>query len=367
MSQISIIPSRQSSRLKVKNANRMPAATNTLLQFAVFVGGKASVQETAFKIAAAEFADRVQFDYIDVEQVKKSNWTEEDFARRLVSNKHAHMLLSHPLEGLLVEMGWNSRRTMTAFVDYVAKHPGYPSSNKLLDNTLWQNKYETIQHLGADVTIPSLKIFFSKVTPTTLSYSVLFEIHNFAANNDEGCGFTVKLPHMTNSMGVQHGLTIEGAISVIIRYQVEYGMHMEYVILQCTLQNRYEFKVMFDLNGFSHFCYNHIHPVPAFVFASDAEVIMFASEIIRRMKLDPKFLDGPMVRVDVMCRANRRSDGSNWLVCNELESLHAMVDALPRFGGERRDFQVFLMKVHFWKEYIHLCAENIDCAQSSHA
>jgi len=352
-----------------KRSNRLKAVANSKkktherdprqLKFAVFLGGSESVQAGAFKVAASAFTDFVEFDYIDVELIKKSDWTEEDFALRLVTDKHVHMILSHPLEGLLVEMGWNSVRVKNAFIDHVANHPGYPSQIKTLDNTLWQDKYQTIQHLGQDLTIPSLKIPFSKVTPMALAYTVLSEINNFAAYNDEGCGYTVKLPHMTNSMGVQHGLTLESAINLLIRHQVEYGMHMEYAILQYTLQNRFEYKLMFDVNGFSHFCYNHIHPIPSFVFASDDEVVTFATEIFRCMKLDPKFLDGPMVRVDVMCRSNRNSNRHNGLVCNELESLHAMVDALPRYGGGKKDANVNTMKVGFWTDYIRLCTDHI--------
>ena len=66
---------RESKRIKVlKAVEQEPAIVRQ--RHIVYVGGKMGVQESAFRVAAASYSDKIEFVYITREQVRHSNWTE---------------------------------------------------------------------------------------------------------------------------------------------------------------------------------------------------------------------------------------------------------------------------------------------------
>jgi hypothetical protein len=127
-----------------------------------------------------------------------------------------------------------------------------------------------------------------------------------------------------------------------------------FAIIEPTLANKMEYKLAFTETGFSHFCKSHLRASPSFAFSSDDKLIAFATAVYEKLKLDPTFLNGPIVRIDIMCRQDRDSNPWEGLVCNEVESLEAMISALGRFGGAMKDNLMQQSLETFWKDYIGL-------------
>ena len=268
--------------------------------------------------------------------------------------------MAHPQQGLLTEKNWNSLVLRKAFVEKLYHHPGYPSNRQTGDNTLHQDKGATIKHLGS-MAIPTLQVGFTRFNPLSLSFSVLINIGRFAAIHaaeNEG-RFTVKLPESTNSRDVIHCPDIVSAVFHIINWQNTQGENRNYAILQPTLANKCEEKLVFTESGFSHFAYNHFRPVPSRNFASDVELIAFGHAVMEKMKLDPNFLAGPVVRIDIMCRKDRFSNEWSGLVCNELESLEAMTCAKIKSGGALKDFSFNQSVERFWENFIQMTYDHV--------
>jgi hypothetical protein len=325
-----------------------------------------SVQERAFRVAASKFSDKILFDYIDVEKVKESNWTEEHYVDRFKIGMDAHYFLSHSMQGLLVEMNWKSDRLINVFKRELSDHPGYPSGNQTADSTLHQDKYATIEYLRP-YTIPSIRIIFNQATPTVLSQTAVNDLHIFATeNDDEGCGYTVKLPQGTNSQLVVNGLSFSAAMQQVLRYQMEYGNNISYAIMQPTLHNMMEYKLVYTQDGFSHFAHNHVRPSRVFSFANDSKLIKFGNMIFNKLKEDPSFICGPVVRIDIMSRKNPQTNDWGGFVVNEIESLEAMTTALGRSGGTETDLQFQLKLEIFWETYIKLTYDYVGIIKNLH-
>ena len=353
------VSARFSSRIKSK-AVKMDEATLNLQQHSVYVGGAGGYQNRAFRVAASRFAGKINFNYINLEDVKCSTWNEERFVRQLWDKMDAHYVITNLPQGLIYEMeGWNSKRLIDIFQRDMYHHPGYPAQLQLGDNTLHQRKHKTIAQLG-NLAIPSLQINFCAVLPHTLSPTIMVAIHAFAAANWEESGgkFTVKMPHSTNSAMVHNDLTLEEAMAKIIFYQMEYGEEAECCILQPTLRNKKEYKLLFTENGFSHMCHNHVK-AKGLAFATDQQLLLFAEAVMSRLKQDPTFLCGPFVRIDIMCTSNQGYNAWGGFVCNEIESLEAMTAALGRYGGGTKDGEMEQHLESFWTNYIQLTYDHV--------
>ena len=253
-----------------------------------------------------------------------------------------------------MEMNWNSEKLVTAFSEMLKNHPGYPSQDKTWDHTLHQDKKGSLDHLGPDMSIPCMYINFSTIMPETLSVSDLQALKCFFDRENEGHGLTIKLPFSTNSKHVAFCTTYEEAVSQIISYQIRFGANIPFAIIEPTLANKMEYKLAFTERGFSHFCKSHLRASPAFAFGEDRKLIAFANAVYEKLKLDPTFLNGPIIRIDIMCRQDPNSNSWGGLVCNEVESLEAMISALGRFGGATKDNVMHQSLEQFWKTYIGL-------------
>jgi hypothetical protein len=354
---------RASIRIASNIAQQDTKNENGRQKHVVYLGGRMGAQSAPFQIAAAQFADKIDFKYITIEDVRKTNWTEEEFVSQFTREKgfDAHWILSHPEQATLIPMNWNASALKRTFVEQLYHLPGYPSEEGTGDATLHQDKAAYLKYLGPEMTIPTLVINFSTLTPDTLSMTQLYNIAIFGATHmDEGGGeFTVKLPYTTNSTSVVHCRDLQSAVAQLITFQQTHGASMDYALLQPTLRNREEVKIVFTECGFSHFAHNHFRPNPAHRFATDEELIAYGTAVYEKMQTSPNFLKGPVVRIDVMCRKDRTSNPWKGMVCNELESLEAMTCAKLKSGGNGKDFEFNLKLEKFWRLFIGLTYEHV--------
>ena len=97
----------------------------------VFVGGWESVQSRVFKVAATQFADRADFHYMSVYDVRTANngidWTLQELCTWLKSGD-CYVILSHPHQGLDGPSGWNLNTMEEDLVRELKGVVGFPKA-----------------------------------------------------------------------------------------------------------------------------------------------------------------------------------------------------------------------------------------------
>jgi hypothetical protein len=154
-----------------------------------------------------------------------------------------HFLLTHPLQAMTF---WHCSDLFKE-LHRLKDHTGWPCKEEVDCPIFTQDKYKYLDALP-QITNPTLKVNLPFDSNDNAATSL---INAFVENGDEGQGFVVKPPFETNCgprllkfCRVESG--INGIYSALNQLNVNCYPRLPYVMIQPTMQNRKEYKVILD-------------------------------------------------------------------------------------------------------------------------
>lgn len=283
------------------------------LTFGVFAGGIGGSLVTAFTVefgkAQISFAAHVslRLNLISNKQVHESGMSEQELFHRL-NEADVYVILGHIHQG---NPQWSAVVIQELLTELKAtRKVGWPERKHLTCPVFTQDKYQYI-HKCHMVTIPTLRLDFGE--------DLTDEIFAFMSVHDEGHGWILKLPFITNSEGLKFCRSHIEVLQEARRHATTFGHRMAYSLLQPCLANRKEYKVvLFD--GVASYVadINQRKTLgKSFSTSPHSELKCFAEKVceVFESRCDDALIQ-PILRVDVM-------ESKNGLVVNELESLEA--------------------------------------------
>jgi len=333
----------------------------------VFVGGRASVQIKLFEVAFAEsIASQVgrsskcelSIEYLTTADIKIREWDFSQLCTWLLSAQF-YFILNHPHQGVKF---WDCRSIAPELARLEYTVESYPTGDNLKCPIFVQDKYEYIKACR-ELCIPTFRVRFpvgdveigphSKIIRLS---RVEFEasitprkresLTRFLDFFKENPGCVLKPPFCTNGEGVAFikAPTLEKVIHRLGGLYVTYGDRVFYYLVQMTLSNRKEYKVVLH-NGVAKYVSKPKRDAGGTSFSTFPHTRLFAFAENALQTLHRK-LPGTMreflVRVDVMETMSGR------FVVNEFESFEALYDTTDM--SLQNDTDLFLKS--FWFDKI---------------
>ena len=266
--------------------------------------------------------------------MKSKNISEEQLIDWLAAGD-VHIILNHIHQG---NPQLNAESIKVA-LRRISSHVGWPSAHHLECQVFLQDKFEYISKCP-EISTPTLRVPFG--------VDMIPEILHFTTLHDEGAGWVVKLPYVTNSEGLSFCKTEGDIIDSIERKSSQYGNRMSYAMVQPCLANRKEYKVVI-LGGSAQYIadINQRDGLGSpFSEAPHHAIKCVAEKACEILEARCSALIDPILRVDVM-------QSKNGLVVNEFESLEA---AYYSNKFDKCELMVHYFLERYWLEQIRQLA-----------
>jgi hypothetical protein len=170
--------------------------------------------------------------------VRKLKWKPSDLVDWLLSGD-MHIVCTHMHQGL---PHWNVADVLEA-LKRLKDHNGFPMGNSLTCPVFLQHKFDYLASLPKFMTCPTLPMKFGR-----LSSDHLRDLEWFMQGHDEGRGWVVKMPFVTNCEGLQYCHSPERVIKMVEHTIQCFHGRVPYLMIQPCLANKREYKVVV-LNG----------------------------------------------------------------------------------------------------------------------
>ena len=172
------------------------------------------------------------------DDVRKLKWNPSDLVDWLLSGD-IHIVCTHMHQGL---PHWRVADVLDA-LKRLKDHNGFPMGNSLTCPVFLQHKFDYLASLPKFMTCPTLPIKFGRLTSNHLR-----DLEWFMQGHDEGRGWVVKMPFVTNCEGLQYCQSPERTIKMIEHTIERFHDRVPYLMIQPCLANKKEYKVVV-LNG----------------------------------------------------------------------------------------------------------------------
>jgi len=171
---------------------------------------------------------------------------------------------------------------------------------------------------------------------------------SFTEEYNEGEGWVVKAPFTTNCDFIKFCKTPDHIIRAVNAAEARLGDQIPYVMIQPTMYNRREEKVVLVNGKAFHVASQSMNKksTQSYKFArTDEELFRFAERAVKTFKArDPSFIMAGLVRVDIFCNLLGE------FVVNEFESLEAAY-----FKSFDAEIQVKVALSHYWAGILRKC------------
>jgi hypothetical protein len=233
-----------------------------------------------------------------------------------------HFFLTHPIQAMY---GWNCD-DLFPLLEQLRDHPGWPSGDQISCPIFTQDKYEYLSALPT-LTNPTLKVMLP-FNSSDQNYShTMREIREFVAMDyKENEGFVVKPPFETNCgphllKFCKQSAGVDAVFRAVEMLSGNCYPRLPYVMIQPTMRNRKEYKVVLFNGKYQYVNYKPKTPTHshAFSYEPHERLRRFAEYAVSELKVCcPGAITDGLVRVDVFQTATKS------LVVNEFESLEAV-------------------------------------------
>jgi hypothetical protein len=248
----------------------------------------------------------IVFESMCTKDLRKNSWTSSEFFDWLLQGQF-HILFCH----LHQSIHFWSISDIRMGLNRLTFHPGFPSGEQCQCPVITQDKFA---YLSTDCLLfnPTMKI----VLPFDWTQENVIDIQRFMLRIDEGKGWVVKMPYVTNTK-VKFCRTFEQVLNALdLIFNKGFA---PYAMLQACMINRREYKVV---------CLNsepiYIAHIKTFrsgkSFSTEPHTLLFefVRSAIQSIKASmPGTFTEALFRVDVF----KRNDGR--LVVNEFENMEA--------------------------------------------
>jgi len=234
--------------------------TFSILIIRIYGGGSSNIQTMQLLSAIRELNIDQRFYTIEIltcDDVNKNHYSIQDIINWLLGSS-VHFITGHVHQGLqlavldskmLTQTG--SRFTMSSILCELQRlkfHRGFPYGNYLQCPVFLQDKYEYLSILrNYDMCNPTFKVDRSLWFDSEEKNSeILSLIDDFLVNcNEEGCGWVVKLPFVTNQIvkGLKTKADVIKKLHSIFNKDNQ-GIY-PYAMIQPCMKNRKEYKVVY--------------------------------------------------------------------------------------------------------------------------
>jgi len=228
-----------------------------------------------------------------------------------LTDAHAHIIATHPSQANT--HFWNVTDVIDA-LETLKKHPGFPRNDQIECPVFTQHKYKYLNLLPKYMITPTYAVSLN--FPGQLGATELESLTSFLTENDEGHGWIVKLPFVTNGDKMHTCKTLEMVVHTIENYPIS-ASGIPYCMVQPRLENTKEYKLVFVGETFSHIIPNAKGTGEGFCDENLLKAFAVAAIVSIKSSCPETITDG-LFRVDIMKRANGN------LVVNEFESLEAV-------------------------------------------
>jgi len=296
--------------------NRRPIMKS--VTFHIVEGGLCSPQSAPLEMALLEVKKKVAMSGITLNyEIKRRKDVRENADMtpfslvKWLSDAHAHIIATHPSQANT--HFWNVTDVIDA-LDTLKIHPGFPCNEQIECPVFTQHKYKYLNLLPKYMMTPTYAVPLN--FPGQLGTIEKKSLTTFLMDNDEGHGWVVKMPFVTNRDKMHHCKTLEMVIHTIENYPIS-ASGIPYCMVQPRLENTKEYKLAFIGGTFSHII---PHARGTGEGYCDENILRaFAEAAMSAIKSScPETITDGLFRVDIMRRANGN------LVVNEFESLEAM-------------------------------------------
>ena len=165
--------------------------------------------------------------------IKKNRLSPHEFVDWLLEADF-HILTTHLHQGI---PQWNIQDVLKA-LRRLYHHDGFPSGSRLFCPIFTQNKLKYLVTLPSFMYIPTFSVGLSKL-PTDSKW---YQLDAFLNQENEGVGWIVKFPFVTNREGIQFCKNKKRVIQMIKSAIIKYENRLPYCMVQPCLLNRYHFS-----------------------------------------------------------------------------------------------------------------------------
>jgi len=203
----------------------------------VFGGGEGGWQIGPFAAACretyfAEYVGDLRFEVMYVSDIKKCNWSPDQFVDWLLE-ADCHIIITHLHQGI---PQWNIKDILQA-MRRLCGHQGFPTGHRLFCPVFTQNKLKYLRLLPSFMHTPTFSIRLSE----SPGNSVWNRLDTFLDSENEGAGWIVKFPFVTNREGIQFCKTKKRVAQMVSSAAIKYTNRIPYCMVQPCLLNRCTF------------------------------------------------------------------------------------------------------------------------------
>ena len=350
-----------------------PPPVNTSSMFIIiriFGGGNSNLQLMQLKSAIQELNIDQRLYIIETltcDDVNVNHYSIKEIVDWLQAAT-VHFITGHVHQGLQLaildsKLNTAGRFTMTSILSELQRlkfHRGFPYGNFLQCPVFLQDKYEYLAILKKHgMCNPTLKIdrhnWFTCEGTSALEAekpTILSTIYEFLANcNEEGCGWVVKLPFVTNQIvkGIKSKDEVIKKLTSVFNNDSR-GIY-PYAMIQPCMKNRKEYKVVYipakNIIYITSTKVSNGHNKQAFPTGENhSDLFDFVKRAVAVFQDEcPHSICDGLFRVDVFMNQ------ANEYIVNEFESLEASYYGRPKFENA---------VTHFLKEYWSGKLKNVD-------
>jgi len=220
---------KKASLVGASKANTVENEEQALIR--VFAGGTRSNQVEPFLEALQPILldSRYRSEVVYCDDIRKFKWSPFDFVA-WVMEADFHFILTHLHQGI---PQWNVEDVLRAIVP-LKRHPGFPCGIKLFCPVFTQNKFKYLRSLPSHMHTPTLSFDFKQVH-SRRNYKVL---DSFLNAHNEGNGWIVKLPFVTNREGIRFCKSKHSVVTAIEFMADSFEGRIPYCMVQPCLANR---------------------------------------------------------------------------------------------------------------------------------
>ena len=283
-----------------------------------FFGPEKCVHNLAFKTVLGQYLSKgwnIQLEKKTLKELRESQWSATEFFDWIL-NSDLHFILCHLHQS--VEF-WSILDIKTGY-ERLSTHSGFPTGRQTRCPVINQDKFDYLSSIKSFCN-PTMQIML----PFEWTQMQSLGIQNFLYEVDEGKGWVVKSPYVTNTK-VAFCSTAEKVLAAIETASEKSARSLSqnpYTMIQPTMSNRKEYRVVcLGMEPLYVARINAFKVGRSFSQEPHMELFEFVRQAIRTFKtaLADSFAES-LFRVDVFQRADGR------FVVNEFENLEACFDS----------------------------------------
>jgi len=298
------------------------------------VGGRDGLQSIYFQASISaiirRYPDNFKVDYVDVDMCRRLKWSELDLILWLMEGNF-HFIISHVHQGM---NQWNAG-ALKRYLPHLSDHKGWPTAHQLKCPVFTQDKFKYIVACS-EIFLPTLRVPVDDCGQQVDHHAEA--ICTFCGSHDEGRGWVVKYPYVTNSEGRTFCSTLDGVFRALKKGCQKFSGRIPYAMVQQCLSNLKEYKVVLFNGKALHLATIKGQTNKGSAFANyengNADLHHFAEGAVRLLNQRCRCsITNQLFRVDIM---ESNDGGTKKWVVNEFENLEATYYPSDDKGGAKQ-------------------------------